>query len=63
MPAKAKAETKKAPKAEATKNDFKPTFRNYKDMNEGEQAAFKQGAKTVENKVKDKLGLIYKKAS
>jgi len=30
---------------------------NIKEMNEGEQAAFKQGAKTVENKVKENLGL------
>ena len=36
---------------------FTPTFRKYADMNSGEQAAFKQGAKTVENKVKQNLGL------
>lgn len=37
-------------------NGFQPTFRKYKDMTEGEQAAFRQGAKTSENKVKERLG-------
>lgn len=37
-------------------NNFKPTFRKYKDMTESEQAAFRQGAKTSENKVKERLG-------
>jgi len=36
--------------------DFQPTFRKYADMNDGEQAAFRQGAKTSENKVKERLG-------
>lgn len=35
---------------------FQPTFRKYKDMTESEQAAFRQGAKTSENKVKERLG-------
>lgn len=38
------------------KYDFQPTFRKYADMSEGEQAAFRQGAKTSENKVKERLG-------
>ena len=38
-------------------NGFTPTFRKYNDMNKGEQDAFRQGAKTVENKVKENLGL------
>lgn len=37
-------------------NGFQPTFRKYKDMTESEQAAFRQGAKTSENKVKERLG-------
>ena len=37
---------------------FQPTFRKYADMNDGEQAAFRQGAKTSENKVKERLGFI-----
>ena len=41
----------------AGKNSFTPTFRKYSDMNEGEQAAFRQGAKTSDNKVKERLGL------
>lgn len=45
------------PKANtAANNNFKPDFRKYSDMNSGEQAAFRQGAKTVENKVKENLG-------
>jgi len=39
-------------------NNFKPTFKKYGSMNEGEQAAFRQGAKTVENKVKGHLGFL-----
>jgi|GEM_PF-1588814 len=46
------AKAKSAPK----KEEWQPTFRRYDDMNEGEQAAFRQGAKTVENKVKENLG-------
>jgi len=41
----------------ASNNGFQPTFRKYNDMNKGEQEAFRQGAKTVENKVKENLGL------
>lgn len=37
-------------------NKFQPTFRKYSDMSESEQAAFRQGAKTSENKVKERLG-------
>ena len=55
MPSKTK------PAAEP-KSDFKSTFRKYKDMNSGEQDAFKQGAKMVESKVKEKLGLKKKAA-
>lgn len=44
-------------KPAAKDNGFQPTFRKYSSMNKGEQEAFKQGAKTVENKVKENLGL------
>lgn len=37
-------------------NTFAPTFRKYKSMSESEQAAFRQGAKTTENRVKERLG-------
>lgn len=37
-------------------NNFQPTFRKYSDMNDSEKAAFRQGAKTSENKVKERLG-------
>jgi len=51
-----KNQTKKPePKAEI-KSDFVTTFRKYEDMNPGEQAAFKQGCKTVSNDIKEKLG-------
>ena len=43
--------------ANAGDNGFTPTFRKYSDMTEGEQAAFRQGAKTSDNKVKERLGL------
>lgn len=36
---------------------FVPTFRYYADMDEGEQAAFKQGATTANNNIKERLGL------
>jgi len=50
---------KKANSATAKSGNFTQTFRSYKtEMNEGEQAAFRQGAKTVENKVKDRLGFM-----
>jgi hypothetical protein len=35
---------------------FTPTFRKYNDMTQGEKDAFRQGAKTSENKVKERLG-------
>lgn len=37
-------------------NNFQPTFRKYSDMSDSEKAAFRQGAKTSENKVKERLG-------
>lgn len=48
-----------APKNQTgTRNgNFTPTFRPYKTMNASEQAAFRQGASTVSNKVKENLGL------
>lgn len=40
------------------KNDnFVPTFKRYEDMSIEEQNAFRQGAKTIENRVKEKIGL------
>jgi len=36
--------------------NFTPTFRKYRDMNDSEKQAFRQGAKTSENKVKERLG-------
>ncbi len=36
--------------------NFQPTFRKYADMSDSEKAAFRQGAKTSENKVKERLG-------
>jgi hypothetical protein len=39
-------------------NNFQPTFKKYADMTPGEQATFRQGAKTSENKVKERLGFI-----
>ncbi|MCL2846378.1 MAG: hypothetical protein FWE38_01685 [Firmicutes bacterium] len=41
-----------------TRPPFQPTFRKYDDMNEGEQAAFKQGAYTNERKIKERLGMV-----
>ena len=38
--------------------DFQPTFRKYADMSDSEKACFRQGAKTSENKVKERLGFI-----
>jgi len=47
-----------ADKKTAAKNaNFQKTFRSYKSMNEGEQAAFRQGATTANNSIKEKLGL------
>jgi len=46
------------PTTEPAKQEWAPTFRKYNDMNEGEQAAYRQGAKTIENKVKNNLGLL-----
>ena len=48
-------------KPAANSNAFQPTFRSYKSMNAGEQAAFRQGATTVSNKVKENLGLKKKR--
>jgi hypothetical protein len=42
------------------KPDEKPfvsTYKSYKSMTPGEQNAFRQGANTVSNKVKENLGL------
>lgn len=39
-------------------NGFQPTFRRYQDMSDTEKAAFRQGAKTSENKVKERLGFV-----
>ncbi|MCL2061145.1 MAG: hypothetical protein FWH03_00765 [Firmicutes bacterium] len=50
--------TKTSGKNTANNNGtFTPTFRKYASMNEGEKQAFRQGAKTSENKVKERLGL------
>ena len=38
-------------------NGFQKSFRSYKSMNDGEQAAFRQGATTANNSIKEKLGL------
>ena len=44
-------------KSDDGNKSFQPTFRKYGDMSPGEQAAFRQGATTVGNKVKENLGL------
>jgi len=54
--------TAKKPTAKSTakptqSSGFQQTFRKYDSMNTGEQAAFRQGAATVSNKVKENLGL------
>ena len=52
---KSKTATKSTDKP---KSDFKPTFISYKnDMNEREQAIFRQGATTANNNIKERLGL------
>jgi len=57
MPSK-KTTTSKKPAANTGSNtNFQPTFRKYNDMSPSEQAAFRQGATTVGNKVKENLGL------
>ena len=38
-------------------NDFKPTFKKYSAMSKSEQEAFKQGATTANNSIKERLGL------
>ena len=38
-------------------NGFTPTFRKYSDMSKGEQEAFRQGATTANNGIKERLGL------
>jgi len=52
-----KKEAKKPAQTNSGNSNWQPTFRSYKSMSEGEQAAFRQGATTVENKVKENLGL------
>ena len=42
----------------ANNGNFTPTFRKYADMTQSEKDAFRQGAKTSENKVKERLGFI-----
>ena len=42
----------------ANNGGFQPTFRKYADMTQSEKDAFRQGAKTSENKVKERLGFI-----
>jgi hypothetical protein len=61
--AKSMADNKKGGKPAAPANNgrgnnggFQPTFRKYADMTDTEKAAFRQGAKTSENKVKERLG-------
>lgn len=39
------------------RKEFTPTFRKYSDMSQGEQEAFKQGATTANNNIKERLGL------
>ena len=56
-------QTKPATQPAPAKKEFTPTFRRYDDMNSGEQAAFRQGATTVSNKVKENLGLKQKKVA
>lgn len=62
---KTMADNKKANNKSATANsygEFQPTFRKYSDMSDGEKAAFRQGAKTSENKVKERLGFTKPKS-
>lgn len=54
---------KPAPAASGGNGDFQPTFRKYTDMSESEKAAFRQGAKTSENKVKERLGFSKPKSN
>jgi len=61
MATKTKASTKSAPVA--GDRSFTPTFRKYESMTPGEQEAFKQGCKTVGNKIKENLGLKRRKVS
>jgi len=48
---------KKTDTSKTANKEFTPTFRKYADMSPSEQAAFKQGATTVGNTVKENLGL------
>ncbi len=48
-------------KAADKTNNFKPTFRKFDSMTDGEKDAFRQGAKTVANRVKENLGLKQKR--
>lgn len=36
---------------------FTPTFRTYASLSDGEKEAFKQGATTANNNIKERLGL------
>ena len=56
MPSKKKEEVATEKKA------FEKTFKNYKtEMTPGEQAAFRQGATTANNRIKENLGLKQKR--
>lgn len=39
------------------KKEFEKTFKSYDKMTKGEKAAFKQGAHTANQSIKEKLGL------
>ena len=58
--AKSMAKNTNTPAAPVAANNgsFQPTFRKYADMTQSEKDAFRQGAKTSENKVKERLGFI-----
>ena len=49
--------TKPAPASGGGNKPFTPTFRKYADMTQGEKDAFRQGATTANNGVKERLGL------
>ncbi len=57
-----KKDTKKITPSKANNGEFQPTFRKYADMSDSEKAAFRQGAKTSENKVKERLGFTKPKS-
>ena len=56
--AKTMAKNNNTPANSGGNTNFQPTFRKYADMSQGEKDAFRQGAKTSENKVKERLGFI-----